>query len=90
MNKDTVKGDWKQLSGAIKSKWGKLTDDDLTRAKGDGEYLVGKLQEQYGLTKDKAKEGLRELGYQSRGAERRAAERRVKDDDEPTQRADRR
>jgi uncharacterized protein YjbJ (UPF0337 family) len=90
MNKDTVKGDWKQLSGAIKSKWGKLTDDDLTRAKGDGEYLVGKLQEQYGLTKDKAKEGLRELGYQSRGAERRTAERRDKDDDEPTQRADQR
>ena len=46
MNWDIVKGDWKQLSGAIKSKWGKLTDDDLTRAKGDGEYLVGKLQEQ--------------------------------------------
>ena len=90
MNKDTVKGDWKQLSGAIKSKWGKLTDDDLTRAKGDGEYLVGKLQEQYGLTKDKAKEGLRDLGYQARGAERRAAERRDKEDDEPTQRADQR
>lgn len=90
MNKDTVKGDWKQLSGAIKSKWGKLTDDDLTRAKGDGEYLVGKLQEQYGLTKDKAKEGLRDLGYQLRGTERRTAERRDKDDDEPTQRADQR
>lgn len=89
MNKDTVKGDWKQLSGAIKSKWGKLTDDDLIRARGDGEYLVGKLQEQYGLTQDKAKEGLRELGYRMRGAERRLAG-RDKDDDEPTQRADQR
>jgi uncharacterized protein YjbJ (UPF0337 family) len=87
MNKDTVKGEWKQLSGSIKSKWGKLTDDDLTRAKGDGEYLVGKLQEYYGLSKDKAKEGLREVGYQLRSGERRANERRSRDDDEPTERA---
>lgn len=87
MNKDTVKGEWKQLSGSIKSKWGKLTDDDLTRAKGDGEYLVGRLQECYGLSKDKAKDGLRELGYQVRAGERRANERRGRDDDEPTERA---
>lgn len=87
MNKDIVKGDWKQLSGAIKSKWGKLTDDDLTRAKGDGEYLVGKLQEQYGLTKDKAKAGLRELGYELRGTDRRVNERRRRDEDVPTERA---
>ena len=87
MNKDIVKGDWKQLYGAIKSKWGKLTDDDLTRAKGDGEYLVGKLQEQYGLTKDKAKAGLRELGYELRGTDRRVNERRRRDEDVPTERA---
>ena len=89
MNKDTVKGDWKQFSGSIKQKWGKLTDDDLLKAKGDGEYLVGKLQEQYGLTKDKVTEGLRELGYELRGTQRRAeaADRRAGLDDEPTERS---
>jgi uncharacterized protein YjbJ (UPF0337 family) len=88
MNKDTAKGDWKQLSGAIKHSWGRLTDDDLLRAKGDGEYLVGKLQEYYGLSKEKAKQGLRELGYLVRGAERRDQERRGRDDDDaPTERA---
>jgi len=87
MNEDTVKGEWKQLSGAIKSKWGKLTDDDLIRAKGDGEYLVGKLQEYYGVSKDKAKQSLHELGYQLRGGERRVSQRRGRDDEEPTQRA---
>jgi len=87
MNKDTAKGDWKQLSGAIKHTWGKLTDDDLLRARGDGEYLVGKLQEYYGLSKDKAKDSLRELGYQLRGADRRAGERRSRDEDVPTERA---
>ena len=29
MNKDILKGNWKQLSGEIKKQWGKLTNDDL-------------------------------------------------------------
>jgi len=63
MNKDTVQGNWKQLSGKIKAKWGKLTDDDLTRAEGNREHLLGKLQEHYGLAKDKADQNLKELGF---------------------------
>lgn len=62
MNEDTVKGKWKQLSGKIKQKWGKLTDDDLTRSEGNQDYLVGKLQEHYGIAKDKAQQHLKELG----------------------------
>ena len=63
MNQDIAQGNWKQLSGKLKQKWGKLTDDDLTRAKGDKDYLVGKLQEQYGIAKDKAEDELQTLGY---------------------------
>jgi len=62
MNKDTVKGEWKQLSGKIKQKWGELTDDDLKQAEGNSEHLLGKLQEKYGLAKEKAKEQLKDLG----------------------------
>jgi len=29
MNWEQVRGQWKQLKGKIKMKWGKLTDDDL-------------------------------------------------------------
>jgi len=35
MNEDRIKGKWKQLAGNIKTKWGKLTDDDLKIAEGD-------------------------------------------------------
>ncbi|WP_068858655.1 CsbD family protein [Perlucidibaca aquatica] len=62
MNKDTIKGDWKQLSGKIKAKWGELTDDDLKQSEGNSEYLLGKLQEKYGLAKDKAKQHLKDFG----------------------------
>jgi uncharacterized protein YjbJ (UPF0337 family) len=54
MNDDKIKGQWKQLSGKLKAKWGQLTDDDLKVAEGNSEYLAGKLQERYGIAKDEA------------------------------------
>lgn len=30
MNWDEVSGKWNQFKGAVKERWGKLTDDDLT------------------------------------------------------------
>jgi uncharacterized protein YjbJ (UPF0337 family) len=54
MNADTMKGQWKQLTGKIKEKWGKLTDDDLTTINGQKDQFVGKLQERYGYAKDRA------------------------------------
>lgn len=61
MNEDRIKGKWKQLSGTLKEKWGKLTDDDLRIAEGNREYLAGKIQERYGLAKDEAEKRVREF-----------------------------
>jgi uncharacterized protein YjbJ (UPF0337 family) len=61
MNSDTIKGQWKQLNGKIKAQWGKLTDDDLTVAEGNGEYLAGKVQERYGLSKELALKQVEEF-----------------------------
>ena len=51
MNWDRVQGQWKQLKGKIKTKWGKLTDDDLDIIAGQKDQLIGKIQERYGLKK---------------------------------------
>jgi uncharacterized protein YjbJ (UPF0337 family) len=61
MNQDTIKGQWKQLSGKMKTQWGKLTDNDLTVADGNTEYLAGKLQERYGIAKDEAERQIKEF-----------------------------
>lgn len=61
MNEDKLKGQWKQLHGKLKSRWGKLTDDDIDVADGNAEYLVGKLQERYGIAKDEAMKQLRDF-----------------------------
>ncbi len=56
MNEDIFKGKWKELKGSVKDKWGKLTDDDVTKVEGQSEKLVGILQKKYGYSKDKAQE----------------------------------
>ena len=58
MNKDILKGNWKQLKGKAKKKWGKLTDDDLDVADGDKDLLAGKIQERYGVSKEEALEEI--------------------------------
>lgn len=39
--------------GSAKSEWGELTDDELQQVDGDREKLVGKVQEKYGLARNR-------------------------------------
>lgn len=55
-NSDTLKGNWKQLKGSIRSHWAELTEDEVEGVKGDWQNLVGKIQEKYGVARDKAEE----------------------------------
>jgi uncharacterized protein YjbJ (UPF0337 family) len=61
MNEDVLKGKWHQFKGEVKSRWGKLTDDDLDRAQGDAEKLIGRVQERYGVARDEAKREVDEF-----------------------------
>ena len=61
MNRQTIEGRWKEVKGQIKNKWGKLTDDDLMRAEGKFDELVGALQRRYGYEKAEATRHLEEL-----------------------------
>lgn len=54
MNWDRIEGNWKNLKGKARTKWGKLTDSDLEMAKGKRDSLIGRLQERYGMKKDEA------------------------------------
>ena len=61
MNSDRTAGQWKQIKGSIKEKWGKLTDDEITQLEGHSEQLVGKLQEKYGLERKEAERQAKEF-----------------------------
>ena len=54
LNEDILKGKWRQIKGEVKSRWGKLTDDDVDRVEGDAEKLIGRVQERYGYQREEA------------------------------------
>ena len=60
MNWDRIAGNWTQMKGALKERWGTLTDDELDQLSGHRDKLVGKIQERYGCAKDDAENQVRE------------------------------
>ncbi len=66
MNWDQIQGQWKQLTGTLRERWGKLTDGDLAQIQGKREQLEGKLQERYGISKEEAGRQLDEFMAQQK------------------------
>ena len=60
MNWDQIEGNWKQFKGQALEYWGDLTDDDLDRAKGQREQMVGLIQEKYGKARAEAEQEVDE------------------------------
>jgi uncharacterized protein YjbJ (UPF0337 family) len=58
MDWNRVEGNWKQMKGAVKQQWGKLTDDDLTQINGSREKLEGIIQERYGIARDETRKQI--------------------------------
>jgi uncharacterized protein YjbJ (UPF0337 family) len=52
MNDLELKGNWNELKGKLKQKYGELTDDDLTYVEGKEDELFGRLQKKLGKSKD--------------------------------------
>ena len=55
-------GQWKQLKGDIKMRWGRLTDDDLDSVDGAMDKLEGRLQERYGWDKEQTMREIESWG----------------------------
>mgnify|MGYP006290731823 CR=1 FL=1 len=61
MNWDQIKGNWKQIKGEARTKWGKLTDDDIEQIAGHRDKLAGRIQERYGKSKEEAEREVDEF-----------------------------
>jgi uncharacterized protein YjbJ (UPF0337 family) len=61
------------MKGDIRTRWGKLTDDDLTQIQGEAEKMIGKLQERYGYKRDQAERELNEFLNKQTAQPRRTA-----------------
>jgi len=52
MNKLQLKGNWNELKGKLKQKYGNLTDEDLAYAEGKEDELLGRIQKKTGKAKE--------------------------------------
>lgn len=60
MNLDELRGKWKDVKGAVKVRWDKLTDDDLEVIDGDRDQLVAQIQERCGISEQEAQTQVEE------------------------------
>lgn len=72
MNKDELQGKWLQIRGAVKTQWGKLTNDDLDQVNGNLERLVGLVQERYGYARERAAKEVEDFRRQQAQADANA------------------
>lgn len=61
MDKLEIKGNWNEIKGKLKQKYGELTDDDLVFAEGKEDELYGRLQKRLGRTRKEIKKEIEGL-----------------------------
>lgn len=54
MSWDITEGSWSQFKGRIKDQWGDFSDDHFNSIAGKRDHLVGKIQENYGISQQEA------------------------------------
>jgi len=61
VNQQTLQGNWNEIKGKLRNKWGQLTNDDLQSASGNVDQLVGLIQRKTGEARDQIEGFLDEL-----------------------------
>ena len=61
MNWDQVKGNWHEFKGKLRQQYGDLTDDEVERAKGSEDELLGLIEKKYGKSREEARRELDKL-----------------------------
>ena len=61
MDKLTVKGNWNQAKGKLKTAYADLTDNDLLLEEGKEDELYGRLQKKLGKTREEIKKMIEDL-----------------------------
>jgi len=61
VNQQTLQGNWHELKGKLRSKWGQLTNDELQTFDGNVERLVGLIQRKTGEARGNIEHYLEEL-----------------------------
>jgi uncharacterized protein YjbJ (UPF0337 family) len=73
VNAQVLQGQWNQIRGELKKRWGQLTEDDLRFSNGNIDQLVGKIQSRTGEAREAIEQFLSEATSQGASAVAQAA-----------------
>ena len=73
-HQQTIQGNWNEIKGKLRSKWGELTDDDLMTFNGNVQQLIGTIQQKTGEARESVEQFFEQLTAGSADAINRASE----------------
>lgn len=74
VNQQTLSGNWNELKGKLRKKWGQLTNDDVKVFDGNVERLVGMIQSKTGEARNNVERYLEEMTSSGASTMNQAAE----------------
>ena len=74
MNQQILDGNWNEIKGQVRQKWGQLTDSDLPQLQGDVEQLIGIIQRKTGEGRESIEKFLQQMAGNAASAMGTAAE----------------
>jgi len=74
VNQQVLQGNWNEIKGALRTKWGSLTEDDFAIVNGSMERLVGLIQRKTGEARESVEQFLEQLSSDGGDAISRASE----------------
>jgi uncharacterized protein YjbJ (UPF0337 family) len=74
VNQSVLQGNWKQIKGKLREKWGNLAEDDVATFNGNVDQLVGKIQQKTGETRQSVERFLEEVAESGSSLAGRAGE----------------
>lgn len=60
-NRNVIEGKWNEIKGEIQKAWGRLTDDEIEKTKGDLKALQGLVQQKYGFVQEDVQQRCSEI-----------------------------
>ena len=74
VNQQTLQGNWNEIKGKLRTKWGQLTNDEVQVFDGNVDRLVGLIQRKTGEARESVEKYLEEVGASSASGIAQAAE----------------
>jgi len=74
VNQQTLEGNWNEIKGKLHEKWGEVTKDELQKARGNIDQLIGLIQRKTGEAREVVEDFFDEIAGDTAGTVSRMAE----------------